>query len=434
MYRILTILLLLAVVTSAGAATRPGSTPVIDIDRIIAIINNDIITASELELRLSETKRQLAAQRIEAPTDALLRRQVLERVVMERLQLQLANQIGVRINDQDVEQGIQKIASRNQLSVEALYQRVQEQGVDRPSYREQVRNQLMIQQLVEREVYSRISVTDSEIDAFLENARAQKDIEYNTSHIFIAIPESASPQQIQTAKARADEVRKQIGAGEDFARVAVTHSQGPDALQGGNVGWKSAGQLPELFVSALEKLRAGEVSEVLRGPNGFHILRLNDRRGGGAAEETVQETHVRHILLKPSEILSRDDARTYLRRLRERIGHGEDFAVLARAHSEDAVSASQGGELGWVGPGQLVPEFERVMQALKPGELSEPIESPFGLHLIQVLERRQALSGQRARASVRNQIRLRKADDRYEQWVRRLRDEAYVEYLLESND
>lgn len=427
---------LLLTVAAPQAATAPAPT-VIDIDRIVAVVNNDVITASELETRLSETKQQLAAQRIQLPPDDLLRRQLLERMIVDQVQLQLAAQTGVRITDQDVDQAVQSIANRNKMSVDNLYNTVQQQGMDRAGYREQIRNQVTLQQLVDREISSRISVSESEINNFVENAlaRAQRNDEYNLSHIFMALPESASPEQIQTVKARADDVYRQLKGGEDFARAAVTYSQGPDALKGGAIGWKTAGQLPELFVGVLDQLQPGGLSEVLRGPNGFHIVRLNDRRGSAAADESVVETHVRHILLKPSEIQSLDEARKSLSRLRNRVANGEDFAALARSHSEDAVSATNGGDLGWVRPRQLVPDFERAMKALNPGDLSEPVQSPFGVHLIQVLDRRQqTVAGERARSVAREQIHGRKADDRYEQWVRQLRDEAYVEYLLEEAD
>jgi peptidyl-prolyl cis-trans isomerase SurA len=386
---------------------------------------------------MAETKQQLATQQIKLPPDDVLRRQLLERLIIEQIQVQLATQTGIRVTEQDVEQAIRTIANRNNMSVDALYDTVRRQGFDRASYHEQIRNQMAIQQLVEREVTSQVSVSESEVSNFLESRQtlAQGDSEYNLSHIYIPIPESPTPEQINTAKSRADEVQRKVKSGEDFARAAVTYSQGPDALKGGAIGWKSAGQLPELFVATLGKLRPGEVSEVLRGPNGFHILLLNDRRGGASTEEAVQETRVRHILLRPSEIQSLDDARNTLAQVRRRVADGEDFAVIARAVSEDTVSAANGGDLGWVRPKQLVLAFEQAMNALEPGQLSEPIRTPFGVHLIQVLERRQlTVAGERARLTARDQIHARKADDRYEQWMRQLRDESYVEYLLEEND
>ncbi|MBI3900436.1 MAG: peptidylprolyl isomerase [Gammaproteobacteria bacterium] len=424
--------LLVPATASAVAAT---SNQVKDVDRVVAIVNNDVITLTELEARLHEVKEQLAAQKIKSPPDDVLRRQLLERMIVDQLQLQLAAQTGIRVTDQDIEQALQSIASRNQMTVDKLYETVKQQGIDRAAYRAQLRDQIMMQQLTEREVNNRINISDSEINNFIEQSRAQPAAdEFELSHIYLPIPESATPEQIQAAKKRADDVSRQIKAGEDFARAAVTYSQGAEALKGGHIGWKSAGQLPELFVGALEKLKPGEVSDVLRGPNGFHLLRLNQRRGGAIKEEAVQQTRVRHILIKPTEIQTRDEVTQTLRRLRERISNGEDFDQLAHAYSEDPLSASKGGDLGWINPGQVVPEFERAMNALTPGQTSEPVASPFGLHLIQVLDRRQAMTDERARLTARKQIHARKADDRYEQWLRRLRDEAYVEVMLDEVD
>ena len=248
------------------------------------------------------------------------------------------------------------------------------------------------------------------------------------------MPESASPEAIAQAKGRAEEALQRIRQGGDFAQAAIGFSQGPEALSGGNLGWKNAGQLPELFLSAIKNLASGSLTDVLRSPNGFHILRVNNRRGD-VRTERVTQTHARHILLKSSEIQSLDDARAKLTQLRERIENGDDFAALARAHSEDPGSAINGGDLGWVSPGQLVPEFEKAMSALKPNGLSAPTHSPFGLHLIQVLGRRdQDVTQERTRGAARNQIHARKADERYEQWSRQLRDEAFVEYLPDETN
>jgi peptidyl-prolyl cis-trans isomerase SurA len=421
---------------TASGATAPRER-ITGVDRIIAVVNDDVITANELEGRLTETKQQLTAQKIKFPPDDVLRRQLLERLVIEQVQVQYANQTGIRVTDQDTEQAIRTIASRNNMSVDALYETVRRQGFDRTAYRGQIHDQIAIQQLVEREINNQINISESEVNNFLENARVRPlgDNEYDVSHIFIPVPESAAPEQIQTARARADDVQRQLKAGEDFARAAVTYSQGPDALKGGALGWKSAAQLPELFVAALDKLQPGDVSDTLRGPNGFHILRLNERRGSVTADQPIPETHVRHILLRPSEIQSLDEARAALTQVHQRVLAGQDFATLARAQSEDTVSASSGGDLGWVREKQLVPEFERAMNALKPGELSQPIQTPFGVHLIQVLERRQQTgAAERARSVARGQIHARKADDRYEQWMRQLRDEAYVEFLPEESE
>lgn len=418
---------------SSLAAVAPTSA-VRDLDRIVAIVNNDVITETELADRLDETRKQLASERIKTPPEDVLKRQLLERMIVERVQLQLAAQLGVRVSDADVDQAIQSVARRNNMTVDALLKALAQDGLDPAAYRARIREQVTIQQLLEREIASRVTVTESEIASFLEQSRARGggDYEFNLSHIFVPIPEAATSEQIQAAKARADKAHAEVRGGEDFARAAVTYSQSPDALKGGALDWKKPGQLPELFVGALRNLQPGDISPVLRGPNGFHILKLNDRRGGDVAQ-TVTQTHVRHILLRPSEIQSLDEARAALLALRKRIEAGEDFAAIARASSEDSASASQGGDLGWVEPKSLVPEFEKAMNALKPQELSEPVRTPFGLHLIQVLERReQTVAGERARNAARSQIHARKADDRYEQWLRQLRDEAYVEYLLDD--
>jgi peptidyl-prolyl cis-trans isomerase SurA len=405
-----------------------------DLDRILAVVNDDIITESEMNTRLAQTKRQLAAEKIKVPPDALLRKQLLERMVLERLQLQLAERAGIRVSEAEVDRALESIARSNKLSPAEFQKTLGREGIDPAAHRNLIRMQVTIRQLLEREIANRITVTESEVANFLENheGRAGLNVEYNLSHIFIAIPEAASPEAIQTAKQRAEDVRRQLRQGGNFEQLAVAHSQGPDALHGGNLGWKKAGQLPELFLAILKELPTGAVSEAVRGPNGFHLLRLNDKRGD-VRTAPVTQTRVRHILTRPSEIQSLEEARLKLEQLKNRIEHGEDFAALARAHSEDTASAASGGDLGWVNPGQLVPEFEKTMNALKPGQISTPVRSPFGMHLIQVQERRtHDISQERLQAAARQQIHARKADERYEQWMRQLRDEAFVEYFLED--
>lgn len=412
----------------AAAAALPATT---DVDRIVVIVNDDVITASELASRLSETKQQLALEKIKVPPDDILRKQLLDRMVLERLELQLATQTGIHVTDADVDRAFETLAQRNKLSVEDFRKAMTSNGMDVKAFRDQLRDQITIQQLLEREISNRITVTDGEINNFLENREnhADMDVSYNLSHILIGIPESASPEAIQAAKKRAEDIYQQLKQGADFGQTAVSYSQGSDALKGGNLGWKKAGELPELFLGALKTMSPGDISEVLRGPNGFHILKLVDKRGDTQAA-AVTQTHVRHILLRPSEILSVTEARQQLLNLRERIQHGEDFAALARAHSEDPGSAANGGDLGWVNPGQMVPEFEKAMNALQPNELSEPVRTPFGLHLIQVLGRRtHDVTKERMLDAARQQIHARKADERYEQWSRQLRDEAFVEYI-----
>ena len=429
---ILGLLLLLLPSIMAAAPAPPKTTG--EIDRILVIVNDDVITETELANRLAETKKQLALEKIKTPPDDMLRKQLLDRMVLERLQLQLAVQTGIRVGESEVDQAIETIARRNNLSVENFRKALAKSGMDVAAYRAQTRDQLTIQQLLEREINNRVNVTDSEVSHFLENpqSRADMDVTYHLSHILIGIPESASPEAIQAAKKRAEDILRQLKAGADFEQIAVSYSQGADALKGGGLGWKKPGELPELFLGALKSLSPGDISETLRSPNGFHILKLNDKRGAAQAE-AVTQTHVRHILLRTSEIQSLEDARQKLLNLRERVENGDDFAALARAHSEDTASAASGGDLGWVNPGMMVPEFEKAMNALKPNQLSQPVRTSFGLHLIQVLGRRSHdITQERLEAAARQQIHARKADERYEQWARQLRDEAFVEYMVDD--
>jgi peptidyl-prolyl cis-trans isomerase SurA len=427
------LLLMLLPSIMAAAPASPKTTG--GIERILVIVNDDVITETELANRLVETKKQLALEKIKAPPDDILRKQLLDRMVLERLQLQIAVQNGIRVGESEVDQAIETIARRNNLSVENFHKALTKNGMDVAAYRAQTRDQLTIQQLLEREINNRVNVTDIDVSHFLENpqSRANMDVTYNLSHILISIPESASPEAIQAAKKRAEDILRQLKAGADFEQIAVSYSQGADALKGGGLGWKKPGELPELFLGALKSLSPGDISETLRSPNGYHILKLNDKRGAAQAE-AVTQTHVRHILLRTSEIQSLEDARQKLLNLRERVENGDDFAALARAHSEDTASAASGGDLGWVNPGMMVPEFEKAMNALKPNQLSQPVHSSFGLHLIQVLGRRSHdITQERLEAAARQQIHARKADERYEQWARQLRDEAFVEYVDEAN-
>lgn len=411
----------------------PARTVADPIDRILIVINDEIVTAREVELRVNTVRARLVAQKVNMPPDNILRRQVMERMVVERLQEQTARQLGLTVSDERLERAINQIAEQNNKTPEALRRESEKEPGGYRAFREELRAQLLIQQLVDREVNNRINVSEAEVENFLAGQGGRDSgLEYNLSHILVAIPESASPEVIQNAKRKADELANELKNGADFGQLAIAHSQGQKALEGGVLGWKHAGQLPDLFVNALRTLQPGAVSEVLRSPSGFHLLRLNARRGGG---ETLQVTQsrTRHILIKSSELISPSEALRRAEQLRERITQGADFAEIARAHSEDIGSAASGGNLGWVNPGQTVPEFEKAMNALKPGELSQPIRSPFGIHIIQVLERRDRdMSQERAQANARNQIHARKADERYEQWLRQLRDEAFVEYRLDE--
>ena len=363
----------------------------------------------------------------------MLEKQLLERMIMDRVQLQFAQETGVKVDDVQLDKTLQRIAQENKLSPEQFRAALEKDGVDFSKFREDIRNEIIMARLREREVDNRVTVSDGEVDNYLNTrgAAAGAGGEFNLAHILVRVPEQASPEQLQKLKARALKALEEVQAGKDFRQVAASYSDAPDALEGGVLGWRSAGQLPALFVDALSNLKPGETSQVLRSPNGFHILKLLDKRGK-EAPFVVQQTHARHILIKVNEVVSEQDARNRALQLKERLDNGAKFEELARLHSEDG-SASRGGDLGWISPGDTVPEFEKAMDALKPGAISEPVRSPFGWHLIEVLERRsQDVSKERTRMQARQEIRVRKADEAYQEWLRQLRDRAYVEYRLED--
>ncbi|MFI4923190.1 MAG: peptidylprolyl isomerase, partial [Burkholderiales bacterium] len=353
--------------------------------------------------------------------------------INDRVQLQYAKETGVRVDDTQLEKTLERIAESNKMSLQAMREALEQEGVNFNRFREEIRNEIIMARLKEREVDNKIVVTDSEIANYLKSqeALAGKEDEYNLAHVLVLVPEQASPEQIQAKRARIEQALAQIKNGADFAQIAVGYSDAADALQGGAIGWRPAGRLPTIFLEALRSMQEGEVSGVLRSANGFHIIKLLGKRGKDSAVE-VQQTHARHILIKTSELLSENEARIRMLSLKERLDNGADFAELARLQSEDG-SAAQGGDLGWLGPGDTVPEFERAMNALKIGQISDPVRSPFGWHLIQVLERRnQDITRDRQRLLARQALRARKADEAQEEWLRQLRDSAYVEYRLEE--
>ena len=425
---------LLTIALSVCGLVAPALATIVDIDRIVVVVNEDVITDTELRARIEEIKRELAARNIDPPAQSVLREQVVERMVLERIQLQLADEAGVRVNDKDVEQAIAVVAERNNRTTEELYRALRRDGIEIERYRSKIRNDLKIQRLLQKEVNNRITVSDAEIENFFATRDKQTRVDdaYRVSQILIAVPDSATPEQVEAAKTKAEGIHQSLLAGASFERAAITHSDGKNALQGGLLGWKKPGQLPGMFLESLLALEPGGVTDVLRSPVGFHILKLDERKLGAQAQPILQ-VHARHILLQPNEVRSISEVKSKLEQLRERVLNGEDFAELARAHSEDKSSAAKGGDLGWVNPGQTVPEFERKMNELEPNELGEPVETPFGLHLIQVLAKRMYdVSEERSRAAARQQIHSRKADARYEQWLRQMRDEAYVNYRLED--
>jgi len=351
----------------------------------------------------------------------------------------------VQVDDVQLDRAIERIAESNRLALAEFRRRLESDGVPYDQFREEVREQILLARLREREVDNKIQVSESEIDLYLEESKtpAAERIEFDVAHILVRVPEQASPDQITAARSRVEKVREEARAGADFAKLAAGYSDGPNALRGGALGWRGEDRLPELFTDALKGMKVGEVSEVLRSPAGFHVLKLLGQRGasaaaggaagGAAGSQQVVQTRVRHILVKTNEAVSQDDARRRLLDLRERMQRGgADFEELARLHSEDA-TAVRGGDLGWLYPGDTVPDFERAMDGLKPGEISEPVQSPFGWHLIQVVERRKAdVSADRVRLRARQVLRERKSEEAYQEWLRQLRDQTYVELRLEE--
>ena len=420
---------------SAGPvyAQTAAKRQIVPLDRIVAIVNEEPITLYELNDRTRTVMQQLQRQGTPLPQRAVIEKQVLERMIMDRAQLQLAKETGVRVDDSQLAAAIQKIAEENKLTVAEFRQAVEKEGINFNKFREDIRNEIILVRLRERDIDNRLLISENEIDQFLKTATAQKgsDVDYNLAQILVRVPEQATPEQLQEKKKRAEAALAELKNGADFGQVAASYSDAPDALKGGIVGWRPGGQIPVLFLDAVAKLQPEQVSGVLRSPNGFHIIKLLAKRGKDSPL-IVQQSRVRHILIKSNELVSENDAKYRLVQLKERLDNGADFAQIARLHSEDP-SASRGGELGWLSPGDTVPPFEAAVAALKINQISEPVQTPFGWHLIQVLERRtEDVSAERQRMSARNEIRARKAEEAYQEWLRQLRDRAYVEYRLEE--
>jgi len=421
--------------SSGRMENRLSSTPsrVIPVDRIIAVVNDEVLTYNDLNERVQLVIRQIQKQGGQLPAADALQRQILERMINDLVQAQMAKETGIKVDDPTLDRTIERISQENSLSVPDFRKALERDGIRYPRFREDIRNEILLARLREREVENGIVVTDAEVDT--EIAREAKettgDSEYRLSHVLVLVPAQATPDQIEQRRKRALLALSELRRGANFAQVAATYSDAPDATQGGNLGWRPSGRLPALFLESIDKLQQGEVSDILRSPNGFHILKLLEKRGKAAAQG-VQQTRVRHILLRAREGLSETEARDRLQKARERIVAGADFAEIAKTTSEDA-SATKGGDLGWVAPGDTVPEFERVMNALRDNEVSQPIQTPFGWHLVQVQERRsEELSADRKRAAARQSIRARKADEAYQDWLRQARDRAFVENRLDE--
>jgi peptidyl-prolyl cis-trans isomerase SurA len=413
-------------------AQTAASNTIVSVDRILAVVNTEVITSREVEARVNTVKQQLELQRTPLPPADVLQKQVLERMITDLLQLQLAKETSLRVDDLQLDRTVARVAETNKMSLTDFRRALERDGIQFEKFREEIRNEIMLSRVREREVDSKITISENEIDFFLSQQGGSRAAgsEYNLAHILLRLPDQASPEQVEKQRARAAEVLQQVTQGADFAKLAVAYSDASDALQGGAMGWKASDRLPELYADALQGMKPGDVSGALRSPAGFHLVKLIEMRGG--ATVLIEQTHARHILVKTNEIVSEADARRKLTNLRERIITGADFGELAKLNSDDS-SAVNGGDLGWVYPGDTVPEFEQAMNRLKAGEVSESFKTAFGWHLLQVLDRRKAdVSGERKRMEARQILRERKGDEAYQEWLRQLRDRAFVEYRLDE--
>jgi peptidyl-prolyl cis-trans isomerase SurA len=420
---------------AAGVCAQPTNapSPVVTVDRVIAIVNDEAVTQYELDDARRVVQQQLKQQKVQPPAADVLDKQVLERLITQRALLQQAKEDGVKIDDSQVERAIQRIATENKLSAEDFRKLLAQESIPYAKYRDDIRNEMVVQRLREREVDSKVQVSDAEVDQYLATLKAQNagETEYRLAHILVMVPEQASADQIENRRRRAEEALRSIRSGADFAQVAAAFSDATDALQGGNLGWRSGARLPTVFADTVREQKVGTVSGVLRSAAGFHVVKLLEKRNHDDAT-LVDQTHARHILVRVNELTSEAEAKAKIERMKDRLDSGANFADLAKLNSEDA-SAAKGGDLGWLSPGDTVAEFDEAMKKLQPNQVSPPVRTSFGWHLIEVLERRkQDVTIDRARSEAQTAIRQRKADEAFQDWVRQVRDKAFVEIRLDD--
>ncbi len=404
------------------------------VEQIVAVVEDDVILNSELNSEVISIVQKLKANKVTLPPANIIRRQVLERMIVQKLQQQMAQKSGAQVSDEMLQSAIADIAKNNKMTIEQFKTTLVKQGVSYKKFEENISNEIIMNQLRGREIGGRIKVTDNEINHYLETHANSGGDNYHLGHILVSVPETAAAKVIQKAKEKAQDIVARLRKGQDFTQLAMSMSDDDNALRGGDLGWRTLGQIPTLFVDVVAKMSQGQVADPIRSPSGFHIIKLLEEKGGVKIEtrHTVTKTKVRHILIKTNEIVSDDEAQKKLLALKQRIKEGDDFATLARAHSDDKGSALKGGDLGWVVPGALVPPFEQAMNGLTVNQISEPVQTQFGWHIIQVLERQKKDdSSEFKKLKVAEEIRRRKIEEETELWLRRLRDEAFVEIYLE---
>jgi len=422
--------------TAVAAAIAKAENTGVLLDRVVAVINDQVILKSELDQRVAEITRQIQAQGTALPPPDVLRKQVLDQMVMTRLELQMADNKGISVSDDTVNQNLSRIAERNGLTLAQLPAKLQEQGINYADFRKDLRDQLILRQLEQQVISDQMHITPREVQAQIEADSDNGDAnnQYHLSQILITIPADPTPEQVAAARKKADDIYQRLKKGADFAATAVEYSQGQQALKGGDLGWRKGSELPTIFADAVRQMKPGDISEPISDPSGFHIVKVDDVKLA-SNQQVVTQTHARHILLRSSAIMSDAQAKAKLEELRKEILAGADFAKLAKQYSEDPGSASNGGDLGWLDPGSTVPIFQDQMDKLQPGQISEPFKSQYGWHIVQVLGRRSMdQTAEFAQNKAYEAIYARKSEEIIQQWLSQLRDSAFVEYHLQGSE
>lgn len=405
----------------------------VPLDRIVAIVNDDVIMQSELETKVRTIRGQLQQQGSQLPPASILERQVLDKMVQTRIQLQIAERTGIKVGDERLNRTISNIAAENQVSLSQFREILESDGYNYEKFREDIRNEITLSQLRKRQVENRIVVTEKEIDNFLANQEFQgtTETEIRIAHILLALPSAATSDEIAQVRQVANQVREDLLSGADFANTAKAVSDGGNAENGGDLGWRKLEDVPSLFADYIPDMKKGDISDLIQSPSGFHIIKISDLRSD--EKNIVQQTHARHILIKPDDLITNEQAREKAEQLKNRIENGDDFALLAKGNSDDPGSTIKGGDLGWQTPGALVPEFQKVMDSMEIGQVSKPFKTDFGWHILEVLERREHDNSESVkRGKARFAIKNRKLEEAMQNWARQLRDEAYVEYRLDE--
>ncbi len=431
---ILLALTVVLVMLTTPIQASESSDEIRSIDHIVAIVNEEVITNQELQEAIATASDQLLQQGTQPPDMQIMETQILESIIVRKIQLQRAKEIGLSLSESELDETIRRIADENSLSLQDFYSALEQDGISFNRFRNDIRDEVIMARLKEREINNQVNVTEGEVDNFLRTQETSSigNDDYSIAHILLRLPEQTDIIKIEEQRLRIEEAMSKLQAGEDFAQIAAEYSDADDAMRGGVLDWRPVAQMGPRFAELLSTMQPGELTPIIQSPAGFHILKLLDRREREVPVVIINQTNPRHILVKVNELTSEDDALHRITLLQARLKDGADFEEIARVHSEDN-SAASGGDLGWISPGDTVPNFEQGMNALLPGQTSEPIQTQFGWHIIQVIERRnQDISQERQRQTAHQAIRARKADVVIEEWLRQLRDQSYIEHLMEN--